>query len=140
VTTSEPDPAAPDDHSPTAVLLVAHGSRNPAAAVEHEALCERVRGRAAELAGTPVDVRAAYLEIAEPSVPAAIDDAVAAGAGKVVVVPHFLGSGNHVLVDLPALVAEAQARHVDVQVELREHLGADPGLVELLARRVLPGR
>lgn len=114
-----------------ATLLVAHGSRNPAAADAHTALCAAV----AELAGAPV--RPAYLEITEPSIPDAVDRAVADGATRVRIVPHFLGPGNHVLVDIPAIVATARERHPTVRIELVEHLGADPALVELLAARVL---
>jgi len=137
VATTEPDRSSRRGPGTNVVLLVAHGSRNPRAAPEHEELCARVARQASELAGEPVEVRPAYLEITEPSVPAAIDEAVAGGAATVVVVPHFLGSGNHVLEDLPALVAGARSRHPGVDVQLREHLGADPGLVDLLARRVL---
>lgn len=127
------------DPDPTTVLLVAHGSRNPRAAEEHERLCVLVEGRVAEATGVAVPVRAAYLEIASPSIPDAIGAAVAAGATTVRLLPHFLNSGNHVLVDLPAIVAEARSAHPGVTIELAEHLGADPGLVELLAARVLPG-
>jgi sirohydrochlorin ferrochelatase len=112
-------------------LLVAHGSRNPAAASAHEALCVAV----AERAGG--DVRPAYLEISAPSISYAVDEAVASGATRVRVVPHFLGPGNHVLVDIPEIVEAARSRHPSVEIELVEHLGADPALVELLAARVL---
>ena len=75
----------------------------------------------------------AYLEIAEPSIPDAIDRVVADGAGTVRLLPHFLGPGNHVQRDLPAIVAEARERHPEVAIELAPHLGADPRLVDLLA-------
>jgi sirohydrochlorin ferrochelatase len=117
------------------VLLVAHGSRNPRAAEAHEQLCERVEQRRSELGGPTVPVRPAYLEIAEPSIPNAIDAEIAAGATTVRLLPHFLSPGNHVLVDLPAIVAEARAHHPGVAIELAEYLGADEGLVDLLAAR-----
>jgi sirohydrochlorin ferrochelatase len=118
-------------------LLVAHGSRNPAAAEAHGALCNAVAAVSSGAAGRAVDVVPAYLEIAEPSIPDAIDAAVRSGATTVRVLPHFLGPGNHVLVDIPEIVAAARERHPDVTIELAEHLGADPALVDLLAVRVL---
>lgn len=125
-------------HPPADVtLLVAHGSRNPLAAEAHERLCLAVAAASSAAAGARVDVRPAYLELAEPSIPGAIDLAVAEGATALRVLPHFLGPGNHVLVDLPAIVDAARARHPGVSIELSEHLGADPGLVDLLAARVL---
>lgn len=118
-------------------LLVAHGSRNPAAGEAHLQLCSAVAAASSSTAGREVDVVPAYLEIAEPSIPDAIDAAVAAGATTVRVLPHFLGPGNHVLVDIPEIVTAARERHPGVTVELVEHLGADPALVDLLAARVL---
>ena len=124
-----PEPATP---STTVVLLVAHGSRNPRAAEEHERLCAEVSAATA-----PVPVRPAYLEIAAPSIPDAIAAAVAGGATRVRLLPHFLNSGNHVLVDLPAAAEAGRAQHPGVHIELVEHLGADPALVELLAGRAM---
>ncbi|CAN5656523.1 hypothetical protein BH10ACT3_BH10ACT3_08680 [soil metagenome] len=122
------------------VLLVAHGSRNPLAAVEHTRLCgavqEDLRSQPAEGA-SQIQVRPAYLEIAEPSIQDAVDAAVADGATSIRLLPHFLNSGNHVMVDLPAQVAAATERHPEIAIELVEHLGADPGLVRLLTTRAL---
>jgi sirohydrochlorin cobaltochelatase len=118
-------------------LLVAHGSRNPAAGEAHLALCGAVATASSAAAGRAVDVVPAYLEIAEPSIPDAIDAAVAGGATTVRVLPHFLGPGNHVQVDIPQIVDAARERHPEVTIELAEHLGADPALVDLLAARVI---
>ncbi len=130
---------------PTAVvtLLVAHGSRNVGAVRAHESLCNAVAEQVAADGGPGVgggqlvEVRAAYLEINEPSIGEAIDAAAADGATAVRVVPHFLAPGNHVAVDIPAIVDEARARHPGVSIELTEHSGADPAMVSLLAARVL---
>lgn len=127
----------PRGTGPRVVLLVAHGSRNPAAAIEHARLCERVQAATADGTGSTTLVRPAYLELTEPSIPDAIDAAVEQGATSIRLLPHFLGPGNHVLVDLPRITAEAVARHPDTPIELAEHLGADDGLVDLLARRAL---
>ena len=118
-------------------LLIAHGSRNPRSALAHAQLCESVQAASSALLGAPMIVRPAYLEITSPSISEAIDEAIAQGAGSIRLLPHFLGPGNHVLVDIPALAEEARRRHPGIHIELAEHLGADPALVELLARRVI---
>ncbi|MEX0767942.1 MAG: CbiX/SirB N-terminal domain-containing protein [Microthrixaceae bacterium] len=136
------------DPSIKIVLLVAHGSRNPRAAVEHAQLCEKVQAQANGALGdlqadsqavrsSQVQVRPAYLELAEPSIAQAIDTAVNEGALHIRLLPHFLNSGNHVMRDLPEAVAEAETKHPGVSIELAEHLGADAGLVTLLTTRVL---
>ena len=117
------------------VLLVAHGSRNPAACTAaHRRSCSIAAAGDDGSATAPL-VRPAYLEISEPSIPTAIDEAIAQGATSVRLLPHFLSPGNHVLVDLPAIAAAAIERHPGTPIELAEHLGADPGLVALLATR-----
>ncbi len=133
--TADPNPpSAPSGPTESeAVLLVAHGSRNPAAAMDHEELCRRVT----EAAG--VAVRPAYLELSDPSVPDAVATAVGDGATRVRLVPLFLHTGNHVQRDLPALADAARAAHPGVDVVLDEHVGADPGLVTLVAARLTPG-
>ena len=127
-------PDLPTDH---VTLLVAHGSRNPLAAAAHERLCVAVAASSSGVAGHDVDVRPAYLELTSPSIPDAIDAAIADGATRLRVLPHFLGPGNHVSVDIPEIVTAARKRHPGVTIELAEHLGADPALVDLLAERVL---
>lgn len=112
------------------VLLVAHGSRNPAAQAAHVALVDALA------AATDATVRPAYLEMAEPSIPDAIDHAVDAGASHLRVLPCFLHPGNHVLVDIPDLVESARERHPGARIDLLAHLGADPALVGLLARQL----
>ena len=116
--------------SHTVAVLVAHGSRNPAAQDAHRDLV----GAVAAASGT--EAREAYLEAAAPSIPEALDGAVADGATRVRVFPCFLHPGNHVQVDLPRLVDEARARHPGVEIELLGHLGADPDLAQMIARRL----
>lgn len=82
------------------------------------------------------DVRPAFLELAEPSIGSAIDSAITSGYVTVVISPHFLLPGNHTLRDIPALVDEARHRHPGASIELTDHLGADPALVDLVVERV----
>jgi hypothetical protein len=150
MTSADSNPPLPTQVAPKMVLLVAHGSRNPLAAVEHAQLCEKVQAQSNEaqsneaqsapqagLEPQPIQVRPAYLELAEPSIADAIDTAVAQGALQIRLLPHFLNSGNHVMRDLPEAVAEAEKKHPGISIELAEHLGADAGLVSLLTTRVL---
>jgi len=116
----------------TVVLLVAHGSRLHAASEAHEEVCRRL-GRAVD---GRVRVSPAYLELADPDIPAAIDAAVATGASRVLVVPYFLHPGNHTARDIPAAVAAARARNPGATLELTDLFGGDPALVDVLATQV----
>jgi sirohydrochlorin ferrochelatase len=112
------------------VVLVAHGSRVDEANDAHRALAGTLAQR------TGATVVPAYLELADPDVPTAIDHAVATGANRVVVLPYFLLPGAHTTRDIPAIIAEAGTRHPEVDLIQAAHLGADPAVVELLATQV----
>ena len=113
------------------IVIVDHGSRSePANAVVVE-VARLVQVRA----GAETAVRFAHLELAEPSLPAVIDECVAAGALSVSVQPFFLAPGKHAGRDIPELGAAAQRRHPHVRFELGRVIGADPLLAELVASR-----
>ena len=114
-----------------AIVIVDHGSRSEPANAVVEAIAAQVQSRA----GSRAVVRFAHMELCEPSLPAAIDDCVAAGARKVVVQPLFLAPGRHAARDIPALVADAQRRHPTIAFELGRVIGADPLLAEMVCMR-----
>jgi sirohydrochlorin cobaltochelatase len=114
----------------THVVFIAHGSRAAEANDAHRTAAERLA------ATTGLPVVPAFLELAEPGIGAGIDAAVAAGAERVLVLPHFLYPGRHVQRDIPGEVEEAVARHPEVTVELLGASGADDGVLDLLAAQV----
>lgn len=87
--------------SSPALLAVAHGSRNPAAAEVIRGLARQIRRLAPIL-----DVRVAFIGHAEPSLPDELD---AAGAGAVIV-PLLLSSGYHLTADITGAATSAGAR------------------------------
>lgn len=115
----------------SAIVIVDHGSRNGPANAVVEEIARQVQARA----GDRARVCFAHMEICEPSLPAAIDDCVAAGARRVIVQPLFLVPGRHASRDIPELVADAQRRHPGVAFELGRVIGADPLLTEVVCAR-----
>lgn len=83
-----------------------------------------------------VVVAPGYLEITDPDIPTAIDEAVATGVDRVVVLPYFLHPGNHTGRDIPEAVEAARIRHPDATIDLADFFGADPALVATLATQV----
>ena len=79
-----------------ALLAVAHGSRNPAAAD-----VVRTVGRQIARLAPVLDVRVAFLDHAEPSLPEQLE---AAGRGAVIV-PLLLSSGYHLSADIAGAAA-----------------------------------
>lgn len=115
-----------------AVLLVAHGSRVPASNVEIEALAESLARRL----GPEVTVTHAFLELARPPIPEAIDDLAGRGVRRIVLIPYFLSAGRHVGEDIPAIVADARRRHPALDVEITAHFGAGSAVPDLLVEMV----
>ena len=111
------------------LLLVAHGSRRPASNDEVRRLADALRERAGN---GYASVSCAFLELAEPSIPAGIDACVAAGASEIVVLPYFLAAGRHVVNDIPGAVAERQQAHPQVRMRITPYLGAAQDIPALL--------
>jgi sirohydrochlorin ferrochelatase len=103
-----------------ALILLAHGSRHPATREEVAALTLGVA------AASRCNVSHAFLEINRPNLREAIAEAVAQGAELVNVLPLFVNTGNHVVRDLPQLVADARAHYPHVEIVLLRHVGAYP--------------
>ena len=112
----------------TGIILFAHGSRDPQWRLPIEAVALQITARSP---ATPV--RCAYLELCVPGLPEAATDLIATGIQRLRVFPLFLGVGKHAREDLPLLIAQIQAAHPDVQVELMATAGENPALIALMA-------
>jgi len=121
---------APDSNR-TAVLLIAHGSREPSAN-------DDLLGLAARLAasGTYPIVEACFLELAEPDIRAGGDRCVARGATRVLLVPYFLSAGVHLRRDLTAARDGLSRRHPHVEFRLGAPLGPHFLLDQLVETRI----
>jgi sirohydrochlorin ferrochelatase len=114
----------------TALLLIAHGSREEEANADLHHVAAGLAGR-----GHAV-VEACFLELAGPGVEEGARRCVARGARRVVLVPYFLSAGVHVRRDLGELRARLAAAHPGVEFRLAEPLGRHPLLLDVVAERV----
>ena len=114
----------------TDLLLIGHGSRDPAATKEFGALVELVEAR---LEGRRVG--AGFLELAEPAIDVALDALVTAGADDVVAVPYVLFGAGHLKDDGPAVLGRARRRHPGVRFRLGRDLGTHPAVLDVAEER-----
>ncbi|MGV9450858.1 sirohydrochlorin chelatase [Streptomyces sp. NPDC003635] len=110
--------------APPALVVVAHGSRDPRALSTVRTLLDRVR----ELRpGLPV--RLGHIELNEPLLP---DTLAALDTDAAILVPLLLSRGYHVKRDIPEMAA-----HSGVRATVAKALGPHPLLVEALYDRLM---
>lgn len=104
------------------LILTAHGSADPRSSATTHNIAEEIRRQRPGL-----DVRVAFCERSEPN----LRDVLCDLDGPGVVTPLLLASAYHARVDIPAMVAEANADAPQANT-----LGEDPRLVQVLVRRL----
>ncbi|MBW4720888.1 sirohydrochlorin chelatase [Saccharothrix obliqua] len=113
----------------TALVAVAHGSRDPRSAATVHALLDVVRALRPAL-----DVRGSFLDLSAPRLGDVLRAVRGDGHRSAVVVPLLLGKAFHARVDVPGAVAEARAPSLDVTIA--DVLGPDPRLESAALRRL----
>lgn len=119
------------DHK-AGLVVFAHGSSVEQA---NEAV-RQVAGRAAQRSGFELWT-AAFLELAQPDLAAAVEELLARGAERIIVTPYFLTMGIHLQRDLPQIAAAVSARHRGLEIVCTEPLDGHPALESILSERAL---
>jgi sirohydrochlorin ferrochelatase len=112
-----------------ALVILGHGSRNPAATRQFNELVGTMRARGDGL------VLPAFMELAEPSLADAVAEAVASGARTIVVQPCFLFDGMHIRRDIPKTIRGLAAQYEDVAFRLGRPMGTDTRIADILLER-----
>jgi sirohydrochlorin ferrochelatase len=114
----------------TALLLIAHGSRNAVANDDLLALAGALRQ-----AGPYSPVEASFLELAEPTIDAAGRRCVLQKAERVILLPYFLSAGVHVRRDLQNQRDRLAREFSTVEFILAEPIGRHSLLCEVVLQR-----
>ncbi len=126
--------------SPHAIILFAHGSRDPLWRAPLESVASAIAAKHPH-----IPVRCAYLELCAPDLATVTTEIIAAcaefqcasgqnGALHLRIVPMFLGMGVHARKDLPELVAGLRVEHPSVNFEVVAPIGEDARVTTLLAK------
>lgn len=114
-----------------AMLLVAHGSRDPRHAAVVDALVRRVR-----VLRPWLSVAAGFLDFNAPDLSTAATRLAAGGAREVIATPLLLTRAYHATSDIPDRLTEISARLPGLRVRQAEVLGPSQLLVSALERRL----
>ena len=116
----------------TALILFAHGARDPEWANPMRRVQAAVRQRVAEM-----QVELAFLEFMTPTLADCATALIADGATKIVVMPMFIARGGHLKRDVPELLAALQAAHPGVELVLGDVIGEQEIVVQAMAEASL---
>ena len=111
-----------------ALILFAHGARDPRWAAPFERLRDTIRNRQPDLR-----VELAFLEFMSPSLPQIAVSMAADGITDITLVPVFLGQGGHVMRDLPLLLEEIHQQASALRIALQQAVGESESVVAAMA-------
>lgn len=116
----------------TAIILFAHGARDPEWAAPMRRVQAAIRSTAPAM-----QVELAFLEFMTPDLQSCAAEAIAGGARKVVVLPMFIAQGGHLKREVPEMLASMQARWPTVEFVLDRAIGEEESVVQAMAEAAL---
>ena len=116
----------------TALVLFAHGARDPEWASPIRRVCSTVQAQAPGLRVEP-----AFLEFIQPNFRDCAESLLSEGFERIVVLPMFIAQGGHLKQDIPRLVEDLRQRHPQAHFELACAIGEAESIVQAMAAHVL---
>lgn len=112
------------------LLTVGHGTRDPRGLAEFLALVDTVADLCPEMAVEPC-----FLELAEPDIASGVERIAARGVRRLTVMPLLLFAAGHAKRDIPREIAQAAARHPELEIRQAGHLGCHEAVLALSEKR-----
>ncbi|MBE0612541.1 MAG: CbiX/SirB N-terminal domain-containing protein [Burkholderiales bacterium] len=120
--------------SSQAIILFAHGARDPEWAVPFGIVKQQVQAARPE-----AQVELAFQDFMTPTLEAAVERAAAQGARRVTVVPLFMAQGGHLKQDLPRMVAKLREQHPLLEFRVMSAIGEAPEILQAISDWVSRG-
>lgn len=118
------------DKKKQAVILLGHGSRVTNAGAN----MEKVAARLKEAYGFR-SVEYCFMSRLGPYLAETLEKMVSTGEKDILVIPYFLHSGLHIILDIPEMLQKEAVKYKGIKVSLGGNLGYDEMLVALVAKR-----
>ena len=112
------------------LLIVGHGTRDPAGIAEFQQTVELVSRRLPQ-----VIVEGGFLELAEPTIDAALGQIAERGARRFSAAPLVLFAAGHAKQDIPAALSAAAAKYALPGPSQSPHLGCHSAVIQLSTMR-----
>src|SRR3989338_6753425 len=114
--------------SERAIILFAHGARDPEWALPFGIIREQLQAARPE-----VQVALAFQDFMTPTLEAAVAQAVAQGALRLDLVPLFMAQGGHLKQDLPLLVGKLREQHPQIELRVMPAIGDAPEILQAIS-------
>ena len=112
----------------SAIVLFAHGARDPEWAEPFRRIAARLRKTRPQL-----QIQLAFLELMQPSLDEAVASLAIDGVTRITLVPLFLAQGGHLKQDLPRLLKQIRSSHPGVIIDVTEAIGDSEILTAAIA-------
>ena len=116
----------------SALVLFAHGSRDPKWAEPFKAIQGLIRAQAPNTL-----VELAFLELMQPGIQECLIELANKSVKRISIVPVFLAAGRHLREDLPVLIAPIQKQYPDLVINVTAPIGDIPEFQSAIARLAL---
>ncbi len=117
----------------TGIIIVSHGSPRDVTNQGFVGLVARIAARL----GVP-HVLPAFFSIARPNIADQVAVLNSLGLRRIVLMPYFLYSGQHVTTDIPALLDQCRQQFPQLTLEFWPTLENDPALEDVVVERLTP--
>lgn len=118
----------------SAVILFAHGARDPQWAEPFKEIQKRVREKLRD-----VEVELAFLELMHPSLESAVNKLGSQKINQITVIPLFLAQGGHLKEDLPKLLNGIREKNPEIVFHVASALGETEEMLSAISDWVCSG-
>ena len=118
--------------APHAVILFAHGARDPQWAEPFRRIREQV-----SLQQPGLRVELAFLELMAPNLSQCVHELARDGVRQMTLVPLFMAQGGHLKKDLPPMVRELENAHPGLRIHVTSAIGESAPLLSAIASWVV---
>ena len=118
--------------SKTAVILIAHGARDPEWAAPMRRVWAAIQ---AQRPDQRVDL--AFLDFMKPDLLESAATLLAEGVERITIVPLFFAQGGHLKNDIPKLIDELRQQNPQVSIEMTGPVGEAEDVIRAMTAHVL---
>ena len=119
------------NHMKEGIVLLGHGSRREEANQEIHQMAKLIQER------NPGGLYAVgFLSFGEPNIGDAAKALIKQGVEKIILMPMFLVTGNHIKRDIPSRLMMLKTTYPDTVFVLAKHFGPHPGILDIVEERI----